>query len=141
MSLINCLWERAYDLILRYDLALTKNQKITCPKRLSFSSHWSKHRVLHDYWTDANKCSCCGGLHPSEALRQMRKGIEIIPTEKSYKILLGLNQTPVYFFHFDLKHQEQFKGLFAEHKLRFAYSSVMFQPPLFMKELRLNGKS
>jgi len=82
----------------------------TCPRRTNEFGPW-EHKELLDRWRTEDlgphkvrKCSFCGGLHPEDALMLFKlPGIEIIPTDKSYKLYirdpLG-RQAKIYNQHF-----------------------------------------
>lgn len=49
-------------------------------------------------WLEDGTCSYCGSMHPDELFRAIEEGVEITPTDKSYKIYVGSTRK-FYFQH------------------------------------------
>ena len=43
------------------------------------------HEMAQPHWREDNTCSHCGGMRPSIALKAIREGAEVVPTDKNYK--------------------------------------------------------
>lgn len=42
------------------------------------------------HWREDNTCAHCGGIRPSIAMKHIREGAEVTPTDKSYKIYVDV---------------------------------------------------
>jgi hypothetical protein len=78
-------------------------------------------------WRDDGTCSHCGGMRPSIALKAIREGAEVEPTDKNYKIYLrGINVPgcpagKCYLNHFSESQAVEFVVLNETGKMKLAY--------------------
>jgi hypothetical protein len=117
----------------------------TCPSRLWESGPWVSARNM-DYWREDYTCSFCGSYHPDEAMRFLRRGGTIVPTDNQNKAYLESNaavQLPgearrrkIYFHHFQNKHKIEFVNLLYQKKLNIAYPGHFYVLPAFIFEER-----
>ncbi len=75
---------------------------MNCPRRLGEIGPWDHEETDQDAWRDDNTCSFCGGLKPETALELIKRGWNIVTTDKNYKIYLdaGSFRKKVYLQHF-----------------------------------------
>ena len=64
----------------------------TCPRRMSDFGPWERKEGLDEYTKghglvgQHRGCNFCGSMHPDDFMQAVRDGLEIGPTDKSYKL-------------------------------------------------------
>lgn len=78
-------------------------------------------------WCEDGTCSFCGGMRPSIALKAIREGAEVTPTDKNYKIyveglhLPGCPANKCYLNHFSESQAVEFVLLQKSGKMKLKY--------------------
>ena len=89
------------------------------------------------HWKDTDTCSHCGSMRPSIALKAIRDGAKVTPTDKNYKIyveginLPGCPANKCYLNHFSESQAIEFVLLWETGKMNLAcpgtfYSGLCF---------------
>ena len=105
----------------------------TCPRRLGELGPW-EHATGLDRWRDDDTCSFCGSLHPARFLEFAIEGMELVPTDKSYKVYVRPGNRPqqkFYFQHPSLAERRIFIGLLNGGTLCFASPGGFYVLPFF----------
>jgi hypothetical protein len=84
------------------------------------------HELPQPQWQDDGTCSHCGGVRPSLALKAIREGAEVEPTDKNYKIYVKGGHLPspggkCYLNHFSEAQAVEFMLLKESGKMKLAY--------------------
>lgn len=106
----------------------TKDPKFTCPRR--YESYAQNAENADSYV--GGKCSYCGSVEPEEFLQAVREGIEVGPTDKSYKAYLNDHQK-FYFQHLNQEQRAEFIRLYNENIMRLGYPGRFYVLPYFVK--------
>ena len=137
-------WERA---VARQFEAVdgVDQMKHTCPRRVTGLGPWQRNECL-DGWryqgpsgvliSDRMKhCNFCGSLHPDTFMEMIKKGSELGPTDKSYKVYLKLarGQTKFYFQHLSVEQCVEFVDLLNAGKLNIGYPGHFYVRPFFVR--------
>lgn len=103
-----------------------------CPRRAEIGSDLSMFKVPEDdHWSD-DHCSWCGSQHPDSFLADVEAGVEIIPTDKTYKVY-GKDRQKFYFLHFSEEQMLKFIELYNVKKMVIGYPGYFYTLPFFMK--------
>lgn len=102
---------------------------ILCPRRSEVVGPFKLPEA--DHWGSDKTCSFCGGLHPDEALRLLREGAEITPTDKNYKFYINGTRKG-YFQHFEEAHKREFIQMLNEGRMNIAYPGHFYVLPFFV---------
>lgn len=95
---------------------MTEILKHVCPRRVADQGPFQYPDS--DIWNVESgnlMCSYCGSLHPDYVLEMMRLGVELIPTDKNYKIyvrVFGVLEGKFYFQHFSMEQKQEFIDLY-----------------------------
>ena len=95
------------------------------------------HKLPQPHWEKDGTCSHCGGMRPSIALKAIREGATVVPTDKNYKCyvegvsLPGCPANKCYFNHFSEAQAIEFVVLVETKKMKLAspghfYSGLCF---------------
>jgi hypothetical protein len=96
-------------------------------------SEKSSFRFKKPFWRKENTCSHCGGMRPSIALKAIREGAEVVPTDKNYKIyvegvnLPGCPANKCYLNHFSESQAVEFVLLWHNKKMNIAYPGSFYR--------------
>lgn len=72
------------------------SEPATCPRRMEESGPWERKENL-DQWDNSRDvpgmrtCSFCGSMNPNEFMAKVEAGVEVGPTDKSYKCYVQLD--------------------------------------------------
>ena len=100
---------------------------IKTPEEIAASPfHYDKDQP---HWRDDDTCSHCGGMRPSIALKAIREGATVEPTDKSYKMYVKGAKEPLpsspankcYFNHFSEAQAVEFVLLHHTGKMKLAH--------------------
>lgn len=93
------------------------------------------------YWRVNNTCNYCGSWHPDLFMAALEnQTIELIPTDKSYKVGINgldskIDAIKFYWYHLSADQQHQFIKLYNQKgKILLAYPGHLYQPPFFCKQ-------
>jgi len=84
-----------------------------------------------DEWREDGTCSYCGSMNPTEFMKQTTEGIELGPTDKSYKVYVGKAQK-FYFMHLTEDQKQRFVVLLNTQQLNIAYPGHFYVLPYFI---------
>ena len=88
------------------------------------------HELPQPHWRPNNLCSHCGGMRPSIALKAIREGAEVVPTDKNYKIYIkplpgmtlpGSPANKCYLNHFSQAQAVEFVLLHETNKMKVGF--------------------
>lgn len=90
----------------------------------------------HDHWLVREKgrrtCSYCGSLHPDDFMELVRAGVEIGPTDKSYKMYVEGPEAgrigKFYTQHLSPVQGREFWNLTVERRVTFGYPGYLYTP-------------
>lgn len=86
-----------------------------------------------DEWHDRGgikTCSYCGSMSPDDFLDAVRKGVEITPTDKSYKAYVP-GTGKFYFQHLSPEQRETFIELYNDKTMKLGYPGHFYTRPFF----------
>ncbi len=103
----------------------------TCPRRGGEIGPWERGENL-DTWDireqmhnglRARHCSFCGSLHPDDFMHAARDGVEVGPTDKSYKVYVDQAHggSKFYFQHLSPEQRQEFIQLLNDGTLNIGY--------------------
>jgi hypothetical protein len=103
--------------------------EVKTPEQIAASPFRIDHEFPPPHWNNDNTCSHCGGMRPSLALKAIREGAEVEPTDKNYKFYLrgmseplpGCPANKCYFNHFSEAQAVEFMTLLHTGKMKLAY--------------------
>ena len=114
-----------------------------CPRR---GESWrsAPENTLLDYWRDnahntqdgKHSCSYCGSIHPDEFMQAVADGVEIGPTDKSYKAYMsgpGFSHAKFYFQHLSVEQKQRFVEIYNEGKMKVGFPGHFYSLPFFMR--------
>lgn len=115
----------------------------TCPRRNHEIGPWEAGENL-DTWDireqmhnglRARHCSFCGSLHPDDFMQAARDGVELGPTDKSYKVYVNKPNggSKFYFQHLSPEQRAEFVELLNAKKLSIGYPGHFYSPPFFVR--------
>lgn len=85
-----------------------------------------------DEWRDGT-CSYCGSMNPTEFMKQASEGIELGPTDKSYKVYVGKTEHQKFYFqHLSEDQKERFVVLLNTQQLNMGYPGHFYVLPYFI---------
>ena len=76
---------------------------LPCPRRLEGlpDDLLPEDRQSHnDHWRNDGTCSHCGSVSPKRFFAAILEGLEIVPTDKSYKAYIRTGQGDMHKFYF-----------------------------------------
>lgn len=80
----------------------------------------------------SRSCNYCGSMHPGDLFEAIEQGVEIIPTDKNYKIYVGESGgRKFYFQHFDEEQGKKFIELYNARKIKIGYPGYFYVTPFF----------
>lgn len=88
---------------------------------------------------NSNGCSYCGSMSGDEFMTLARAGVELIPTDKSYKVYVrqeGKSQQKFYFPHLTVDQRKEFVVLLGQKKLKLAYPGRFYTLPFFVQMVK-----
>lgn len=120
----------------------TTDRMQTCPRRYEiFQRGGDPNQDTWDERSGHRFCSYCGSLHPDEFMLAVRNGLEVMPTDKSYKAYLKIPdriQTKFYYAHLSPEQQQEFLDLANSGKMLVGYPgrfySGVYLPALFTEQ-------
>ena len=92
---------------------------MVCPRRLLPLTDVLK-LPKEDMWRGDKTCSYCGSLHPDEFFKAIEEGLEITPTDKSYKVYVS-GSKKFYFQHLSTDQQKRFIELVNAGQVNMGY--------------------
>jgi hypothetical protein len=110
----------------------------TCPRRIE-DGRADPKSPFHDSgpdldkWREDGTCSYCGSMNPETMLEKAAAGVELIPTDKSYKVYVGSDQRGKFYFqHFDKPQCLKFIELYNAKTLKLGFPGHFYVSPFFM---------
>ena len=114
-----------------------------CPRR-GESFRQTAEGELADHWRDnahnteggKHSCSYCGSIHPDEFMQAVRDGVEIGPTDKSYKAYMkgkGFDHAKFYFQHLSREQMVEFIELLNAGNMNIGFPGHFYTRPFFIK--------
>jgi hypothetical protein len=90
-----------------------------------------------DYWRERDGrqvCSYCGSMHPDAFMEGARTGVEICPTDKSYKAYFDPRRSHAkfYFQHLSEEQMQEFIDLLNQKKMNIAEPGYFYSRPFFI---------
>lgn len=79
------------------------------------------YKPRHGLVGQGRGCSYCGSMHPDDFMQAVRDGVEIGPTDKSYKMYVDHMHGKFYTAHLDAEQQAEFLQLAQEQKVNWGY--------------------
>lgn len=98
------------------------------PRLFPIQDNWRTGENKHGKLT----CSYCGSIHPDELFEAIDAGVEIGPTDKTYKIYLEGSYRKFYFQHFSQGEKQRFIDLLNEKKIILGYPGYFYVKPYFI---------
>lgn len=107
--------------------------KHTCPRRIEVGMHDADSPLMgagegldtystgHGLIGQPRGCSWCGSMPPDDFMEAVRAGIEIGPTDKSYKLYVGEHSGKFYTAHLSPEQGHEFWELTKEKKVNWGY--------------------
>ena len=108
-----------------------------CPRREEIAGYaYAKGLEPPDEWREDGTCSWCGSKNPEFVFQAIENGLEIVPTDKNYKIYILTNPgTPKFYFqHFSKEDRKRFTDLLNDKKIKFAQPGYFYRLPFFLVE-------
>lgn len=102
---------------------------MVCPRRLLPLTDVFK-LPKEDMWRGDKTCSYCGSLHPDEFFKAIEEGLEITPTDKSYKVYVS-GSKKFYFQHLSTDQQKRFIELVNAGQVNMGYPGYFYVLPYF----------
>ena len=98
---------------------MSKKERQTCPRRVE--GPLTAQQTDADTWAkrpgDAfRSCSYCGSMHPDDLLDAVTKGFKVGPTDKVYKIYVGMPTFAKFYTQHFMEHEDtsqQFANLYS----------------------------
>lgn len=136
------------------DPTMTETPNHTCPRRIE-DGRAEPNGPLRDSGTDLDTwdvreypdspgiinngrlcCSYCGSLHPDAFMEAAESGVELVPTDKSYKVYLRWAGSPsqgkFYFQHLTIEQRQRFLDLYIAGTLRIGVPGHFYVLPFFI---------
>ncbi len=106
-----------------------------CPRREEMGVDSTIHNVSkEDTWLKDRRCSFCGSMDPFDFMNTAIAGVEITPTDKSYKVYVQGGRK-FYFQHLTTEQKKEFVQLYNDHKVKLAYPGYFYVRPFFMAQV------
>jgi len=105
-----------------------------CPRRDDAFAAVSAY-PLDDAWEIRRgqaECSYCGSISPEALFAAIAAGVEITPTDKSYKVYLG-GSSKFYFQHLNGPQKIEFVRLLNAHEVKIGYPGYFYVLPFFCR--------
>lgn len=108
----------------------------TCPRRveggpLSAGVDQDDYLPGKGLGKQARGCSYCGSMSGGDFLAAVRDGVQVGPTDKSYKAYIGDYDGKVYFQHLDPAQQEEFIALLNAREVNIGAPGHFYVTPYF----------
>jgi hypothetical protein len=111
--------------------------RFICPRRIEIPSTF--RLAPADTWQDRFGklyCAHCGSLHPIAFMRAVANGIELGPTDKSYKIYVGASGGDKFYFqHLSVDDRMTFIQLLNAKVPHFGSPGYLYTRPFFIAPL------
>lgn len=106
-----------------------------CPRRSETLVQGHPFKVpSEDEWRQDGTCSWCGSISPDKFFEAIEQGVELGPTDKSYKVYVGkTDHRKFYFQHLSQDERQRFVDLFNASKLTIGYPGRFYTTPFFMR--------
>lgn len=86
-----------------------------------------------DWWDKRDKtCSYCGSVSVEELFEAINSGIELVPTNKNYKVYIGPARRTFYFPHLSKEQQDLFINTVNMKLVKIAHPGHFYVLPYFM---------
>ena len=72
-------------------------------------------------------------MPPQEFFDNVQAGVEIVPTDKSYKAYVGAHDGKFYFQHLSVDERKKFIELYNAKTMRMGYPGQFYVLPFFVK--------
>lgn len=99
-----------------------------CPRRQGIVGPFKLPE--QDEWRDG-KCSFCGSVSPEAFMAAAESGVELGPTDKSYKAYVG-GSDKFYFQHLDEAAKRRFVDLLNARSLNIGHPGHFYVAPFFV---------
>lgn len=92
----------------------------------------------HDEWRVDGTCSWCGSIAPDKFMELARAGVELGPTDKTYKVYVDAAATArggrkFYFQHLSEEQRREFVELLRDGKLTIGFPGRFYVLPFFIR--------
>lgn len=77
---------------------------------------------------DHRGCSYCGSMDPEKFMQAVRDGVEVGPTDKSYKVYVGGAGQKFYTAHFAPEQAIEFRDLYLAGEVNMGYPGRFYNP-------------
>lgn len=101
----------------------------TCPRRYEA---FQQTTGGVDQWRDDGTCSYCGSESPEAFFKFVESGGEVVPTDKSYKVYLGVS-LKFYMQHFSDEDKHRFIDLYNKKEMKMGYPGYFYVKPFFVQ--------
>lgn len=111
-----------------------KGPRHTCGRREEAFNHW-KDEKDQDFFREDGSCSYCGSMSSTAFMEYARKGAELGPTDKNYKVYVSgaPHAGKFYFQHLSEEHKHEFIELLNGKKMNIGYPGRFYVTPFFIK--------
>jgi hypothetical protein len=116
--------------------AADRGQAFTCPRRFEFGGQRSVEGPEPDYYAARGGtlgCSYCGSVPPAEFMDAVRSGVQVGPTDKSYKAYLGSEMRKFYYQHLSDQQRQEFVDLHNARTIAWGEPGYPYVLPFFMR--------
>lgn len=108
----------------------------TCPRRIENGMDREGPLVgsgpnLDNYDQERNgyhTCSYCGSVEPGEFMQAVRDGVEVGPTDKSYKVYVGNHDGKFNPVHMTPEQGDEFRRLYVAGRVNVGYPGHFYTP-------------
>lgn len=105
-----------------------------CPRRVEGASIFNYPET--DTWRPDGTCSYCGSISAERFFQAVEDGVEISPTDKSYKAYVKLPFfAKFYFQHLSDEDKTKFIKLANEHKFNLSVPGYFYTTPYFCQKV------
>ncbi|MCW2758043.1 MAG: hypothetical protein JWO46_1789 [Nocardioidaceae bacterium] len=85
-----------------------------------------EYRKGHGLVGQARGCSYCGSMSPDDFMEAVRTGVEIGPTDKSYKLYVDSMRGKFYTAHLSEEQGWEFDRLWKAHEINWGYPGAPY---------------
>lgn len=82
-------------------------------------------------WREDQTCSGCGSLSEDAFMAAVRRGDEIVPTDKNYKVYVGNSRHRFYFQHLSPEGRSEFIDRLNARLVKFGFPGHFYVLPFF----------
>ena len=109
-----------------------------CPMAPPCNSVYALDEIKWRDLGDERRCDYCGSMHPNVFMDKIKEGVEVVPTDKSYKAYIKFGpggQSKFYFGHLSEEQMHEFIRMLNNGEVKIAYPRYFYVIPYFIQKI------